>query len=159
MHKSLLEALQYSYFHDGLFGLFLGGKLVSQIVRDVPYALFTAIFYDLLQKFFENLNKDKKVGELSHQRQDAICGALAGGASTFLTTPMDVIKTRLMNSDCRYSSFLDALTQISSKEGLPAFFSGVDSRLLHKIPANGLFFLFYEAFRYLLGSVSKRSEQ
>ncbi|RYY72126.1 hypothetical protein EON63_21240 [archaeon] len=30
-------------------GLFTGGKLASQIVRDVPYALITAVLYDFLQ--------------------------------------------------------------------------------------------------------------
>ena len=36
-------------------------------------------------------------------------------------------------------------------EGPRAFFKGVTPRLLHKIPANGLFFLWYEVFRTLLG--------
>ena len=41
--------------------------------------------------------------------------------------------------------------QILKEEGVMAFFSGVSSRLMHKIPANGVFFLFYELFRGVLG--------
>eukprot|EP00620_Florenciella_sp_RCC1587_P022714 CAMPEP_0182558904 /NCGR_PEP_ID=MMETSP1324-20130603/2227_1 /TAXON_ID=236786 /ORGANISM="Florenciella sp., Strain RCC1587" /LENGTH=42 /DNA_ID= /DNA_START= /DNA_END= /DNA_ORIENTATION= len=36
------------------------------------------------------------------------------------------------------------------EEGLGAFMKGVVPRLLHKMPANSIFFLTYEAFRKLL---------
>ncbi|RYY72127.1 solute carrier family 25 protein [archaeon] len=92
-----------------------------------------------------------------------LCGALAGGASSFLTVPMDVVKTRLMTGGSMgnrpYTSLPHAITNIYAHEGISAFFTGWSSRLLHKIPANALFFVFFESFRVLLGAVDKRSEQ
>ena len=75
--------------------------------------------------------------------QDALCGGIAGGVGTLLTTPMDVVKTRLMSGgdDFRYASVGNAVARIVKEDGVSVFFSGTSSRLLHKIPANGLFYL------------------
>jgi solute carrier family 25 S-adenosylmethionine transporter 26 len=162
MHRDLTSVVMHSWKTEGFIGLFTGGKLASQVIRDVPYAIIGAIAYDALQglvmakrRAAEAAGKDtKSVGQV----QDALCGALAGGISTYLTTPMDVIKTRLMITD-KYSSVPDAIRRILREDGFATFFAGANSRLLHKIPANGLFFLVYESFRLMLGAVEHRSEQ
>lgn len=150
-------------------GLFGGGKLSSQIIRDVPYAVVTLVSYEILQsimtKYLEGIDRDNerrvkegggkgadkaKVSMLASKKvKDAICGALAGGLGSFVTGPMDVIKTRMMTGST-YKSVLDATLRIAKEEGLTTFFIGTTPRLMHKIPANGLFFLCYEAFRNLL---------
>ncbi len=65
---------------------------------------------------------------------------------------MDVVKTRMMTGK-EYKTIFDAIYRIGKEEGLMTFFVGTLPRLLHKIPANGLFFLFYEMFRGILGVV------
>jgi hypothetical protein len=173
-----MEAFRYSYEKEGFLGIFQNGKLTSQIIRDIPYAIIIAIVYDLLQVFINYLRYHRESGvteRLSsremfeagvkhkvakyHQLQDAFCGAVAGGLSSYLTTPLDVIKTRLMTGSSDYSSVGDALRRIYSEEGFSTFFNGAVSRVAHKIPANALFFLFLEAIRYMLGTVEVRSEQ
>jgi hypothetical protein len=148
--------------------LFGGGKLMSQIIRDVPYALFTAVAYDLLQRFFQQqiypwyMQHQARLPKHSYyQIQDSVSGAIAGGIATFLTNPQDVIKTRLMVVQHQDDplSVAAASRMIWEKEGLNGFFVGASSRLVHKIPGNGFFFLFYEAFRYMLGAVQQHSEQ
>jgi hypothetical protein len=64
-----------------------------------------------------------------------------------------------MTGGAHYTSVSDAVHRIIKEDGPATFFAGTSSRLLHKIPANGLFFLFYEAFRFMLGAVDKRSQQ
>lgn len=170
MHQSIFEAVQFSWEREGLLGLFASGKLTSQIIRDVPYAIITAVVYDILQIFMNRIrfqciksestfpqSKKEAIGKY-YQLQDAFCGAAAGGISSFFTTPMDVVKTRLMTTNS-YSSFLHATKTILRDEGFTTFFAGSTSRVLHKIPANALFFVFYEAFRFMFGAVSQRSEQ
>ena len=86
---------------------------------------------------------------------DAFCGATAGGLGSLLTTPMDVIKTRMMTGDSgRYASVLDAIRVMYRDEGAASFLIGALPRLAHKVPANGLFFLCYESFRTWLGVAS-----
>lgn len=82
--------------------------------------------------------------------KDALCGCVAGGFGSFATTPMDVVKTRMMTST-QSATVLEVVSQIAREEGLLTFFVGVGPRLMHKIPANGLFFLSYEAIRTFLG--------
>jgi solute carrier family 25 S-adenosylmethionine transporter 26 len=50
-------------------------------------------------------------------------GALAGAVTGVLTTPLDVIKTRMMTQGVsgRYSSILDCATKIAKEEGAAAF--------------------------------------
>lgn len=195
MHPNLVSAITYSIREEGILGLFSTGKLASQVLRDVPYAVIIAVSYELLQGAI-NRNRDQADNELSagssevittstasalptiigkatkkdssesqsrankapisaKQRttQDALCGSLAGGLSTLLTTPMDVVKTRLMSggTQYQYTSVGHAVLRIAQDEGVGAFFKGTSSRLMHKIPANALFYVFYEAFRSLLG--------
>eukprot|EP01040_Poterioochromonas_malhamensis_P011657 gene11657-12720_t len=168
LHQTIWEAATHSWQKEGPLGLFQQGKLASQIIRDVPYAIITAVIYDALQvlmnrwraKRREELGPGADVARVNqfYQVQDALCGAAAGGLSSFLTTPMDMVKTRLMTAT-HYHSFADALRRIAAEEGVASFFSGSASRVLHKIPANAMFFVFYEAIRFVVGAVEVRSEQ
>lgn len=218
VHKSTREAITYSFQKEGIFGLFGKGKLMSQIARDVPYAIVCLLTYEICQSAVKNYlsshsatttstatvdspststktmsTKTKSISKsttkstssysssttgFSHisnaniltvtknisqfidnsiykflsnrQLRDAFCGSVAGGLGSLLTTPMDVIKTRLM-TDTKYGSVWVAMTMIAKQEGLGTLFRGALPRLMHKVPANALFFLFYEAFRSLLG--------
>lgn len=174
-HSSTLEALQFSWRTEGITGIFGGGKLASQILRDVPYAIVTLVTYELLQalltKVIAKHNEKQLVQnqcivdsndghgkrlplQIDRKWKDAICGSLAGGLGSFVTTPMDVVKTRMMTGT-QFKSIFEAIYVIATKEGLHKFFAGTTPRLLHKIPANGLFFLFYEMFRGIFGAKSE----
>ena len=177
-HPSIYSALKHSIREEGVLGLFGTGKLAVQIMRDVPYAILMAVSYEALQGACNAYLKKKdalqtpiidlsakptkdtthllSVKPRKHRKstQDALCGSLAGGISTFLTTPMDVVKTRLMGGDhgeYDYTSVGNAVQRMLVEEGPKSFFIGTTGRLMHKIPANGLFYIFYESFRALLG--------
>ena len=80
-----------------------------------------------------------------------IAGATAGGFGAFMTNGLDVIKTRLQTDPEVYGGSVLLCTRMALEEGGPAvFMRGIVSRLIHKIPANGFFFFFFEAFRRLL---------
>jgi len=113
------------------------------MIRDVPYAVITLLSYEILQDMLKNSTFEKKLKNL-------IFGSVAGGIGTFLTTPMDLVKTRMMVGG-DYSGFLAAVVGIYEKEGIAAFLIGMGPRMAHKIPANGVFFFFYEIFRSVLG--------
>ncbi len=163
-HASTMEAIRHSMKTEGPLGLFTGGKLYSQILRDVPYAIVTLVSYEILQKFAARYREDRMRAEKmkdgsvkprGRKATDALCGAVAGGLGSLFTTPMDVVKTRMMvdlsgGKGNGYSSISECISRISQEEGIGSFFIGTGPRLLHKVPANGLFFLCYEGFRNLL---------
>ena len=62
----------------------------------------------------------------------------------------DLLKTRMMVGG-EYSTIFGAIQRIYKEEGAKAFLIGMGPRLMQKIPANGIFFLFYEVFKSALG--------
>ena len=170
-YATTMEAISHCMKNDGMSGIFAGGKLYSQILRDVPYAIVTLVSYEILQTLVTKRHERQRPqggktvrkgsdGKNSNIKRDtkatdALCGAIAGGWGSFLTTPMDVVKTRMMTSTgggsgSGYASVGECVRSIIEEEGLESFFIGTGPRLLHKVPANGLFFLCYEAFRSIL---------
>ena len=121
--------------------LFPKGGVAVQMIRDVPYAVATLFVYELLQGAFTGVAKER----------DFLLGGIAGGFGSWVTNPMDVVKTRLQtNSDLYGGSVLACTQQVWQEGGAAAFLRGSVPRLVHKVPANAFFFLFYETFRRLL---------
>lgn len=164
-HRTFAETLRYTLVEEGVWTLFGGGRLASQVLRDVPYAVLTAVLYDFLQRSLQQLRRRTPStvatqGKGGNEWVDAASGAIAGGVSTLLTTPLDVVKTRLMASThSEFASVGAAVAGIWRQEGAAGFFRGGASRLLHKVPGNALFFAAYELLRFVLGAVETRSEQ
>jgi hypothetical protein len=94
---------------------------------------------------------------------DFCLGGIAGGMGSWVTNPMDVVKTRLqVNSDLYSGSVLKCTQAVWQEGGASAFLRGSIPRLMHKVPANAFFFLFYELFRRLLRveeAVAKHEQQ
>lgn len=187
IHATAWDAISYSIKHEFPFGLFDKGKLSSQILRDIPYAIVTLVSYEILQNAIkrtveknqqnmkdkeemeiyleintnDNISNDNKVQNLtsdnndnndsknknknkninsylnfmepnskttgnkliSKKLRDALCGSLAGGLGSFVTTPMDVVKTRMM-ATAQYSTIAEAIFKIYNQEGFLTFFVG-----------------------------------
>jgi hypothetical protein len=144
-----------------LRAFFPKGGISAQMMRDVPYAVFTLVSYETLRSMYHRKNpkkNNKMMNGENHAKKtapwaDMMMGAIAGGIGSFLTNPMDVIKTR-MQMDTYGSLYQGSIwicaSQTLSKDGPAAFLRGSIPRLLHKVPANGAFFLFYEWFRHVL---------
>ena len=123
--------------------LFPKGGIAIQMIRDVPYAVVTLLLYETLQASLSQRTK----------AWDFCVGGIAGGLGSWVTNPMDVLKTRLQTdtAGALYGGSVVACAQAVWKEGSAmAFLRGSIPRLAHKVPANAFFFLFYEFFRRLL---------
>mmetsp|Transcript_18465 Transcript_18465/g.26544 ORF Transcript_18465/g.26544 Transcript_18465/m.26544 type:complete len:231 (-) Transcript_18465:64-756(-) len=148
VYTTTWEALSQMALNEGVRGFFPLGGVAIQMVRDIPYAMVTLVSYEWLKSALAPL---KQRGIFPEGAVDAITGALAGGLGSYVTNPMDVIKTRLQTDPELYSGSMAACFWATYQEGgAMAFLRGSVPRLLHKIPANGVFFLFYELFRTIL---------
>lgn len=133
-------------------GLFPTGGVASQMLRDIPYAVVTLLVYEHLRTVWK-ARAETQFPNVPTRAWDLLVGGLAGGVGSYVTNPMDVIKTRLQtDTHAMFGGSIVTCTQKTWAEGGPhAFLRGSLPRLLHKVPANAFFFLFYEFFRSVLG--------
>jgi solute carrier family 25 (mitochondrial S-adenosylmethionine transporter), member 26 len=126
--------------------LFPKGSVWIQMLRDVPYAVVTLLLYESLQQHFRKTSSQART-----PLRDALLGGFAGGVGSWITNPMDVVKTRLQTNSALYNGSIVSCCRAVWQEGGPAaLLRGSVPRLVHKVPANALFFVFYECFRRLL---------
>ena len=81
-------------------------------------------------------------------------GAIAGMPAAYLTTPCDVIKTRLQvearKGDTTYTSLRQCAATVYREEGFKAFFKGGPARILRSSPQFGFTLAGYEVLQKLL---------
>ncbi|EHK99443.1 putative Calcium-binding mitochondrial carrier protein Aralar2 [Glarea lozoyensis 74030] len=115
----------------GLVGLYKGAS--ACLLRDVPFSAIYFPTYNHLKRDIYGESPTKKLGIL----QLLTAGAIAGMPAAYLTTPCDVIKTRLQ-------------VEARKEEGFKAFFKGGPARILRSSPQFGFTLAMYEVLQNLL---------
>jgi len=97
----LMQAARQLYLKEGSLGFYRGFQATIQ--REIPFACLQYPLYELLRRSWTTrrakyMASDDAKYQLEPWR-GALCGSLAGGITGFLTTPLDVIKTRVMLSN------------------------------------------------------------
>ncbi|KAK4223870.1 putative calcium-binding mitochondrial carrier protein Aralar1 [Podospora fimiseda] len=126
----------------GLVGLYKGAS--ACLLRDVPFSAIYFPTYSHLKKDLFGESQTKKLGIL----QLLTAGAIAGMPAAYLTTPCDVIKTRLQvearKGDTQYTGLRHAAKTIWKEEGFRAFFKGGPARIFRSSPQFGFTLAAYE---------------
>ncbi|KAK2732001.1 mitochondrial aspartate-glutamate transporter agc1 [Myotisia sp. PD_48] len=129
----------------GLMGLYKGAS--ACLLRDVPFSAIYFPTYAHLKSDFFGESPTHKLGVL----QLLTAGAIAGMPAAYLTTPCDVIKTRLQvearKGETKYTSLRHAATTIMKEEGFKAFFKGGPARILRSSPQFGFTLAAYEVLQ------------
>ncbi|KAG8627018.1 hypothetical protein KVT40_004501 [Elsinoe batatas] len=132
----------------GLMGLYKGAS--ACLLRDVPFSAIYFPSYNHLKKDFFGESPTKKLGVL----QLLTAGAIAGMPAAYLTTPCDVIKTRLQvearKGDTTYTSLSHCARTVFKEEGFKAFFKGGPARIFRSSPQFGFTLAGYEVLQGLL---------
>nr|CDS28877.2 S adenosylmethionine mitochondrial carrier [Hymenolepis microstoma] len=99
-HLGIVGIFSNALRSEGLAGLYRG--YLSTIFRELPFSLIQYPIWEALKFSMQRYNQLRNCGvgdgELS-KGQFALCGALAGAFAGACTTPLDVIKTRIMLAD------------------------------------------------------------
>lgn len=114
---------------------------------------FSAIYfpsYNHLKRDFFGESPQKKLGIV----QLLLAGAIAGMPAAYLTTPCDVIKTRLQvearKGEQSYTSLRQCARIVWQQEGFRAFFKGGPARILRSSPQFGFTLAGYEVLQTML---------
>jgi solute carrier family 25 aspartate/glutamate transporter 12/13 len=132
----------------GLIGLYKGAS--ACLLRDVPFSAIYFPTYNHLKRDYFGESQTKSLGII----QLLTAGAIAGMPAAYLTTPCDVIKTRLQvearKGEASYKSLRHCAATIFRDEGFKAFFKGGPARILRSSPQFGFTLAAYEVLQGLL---------
>ncbi|GIL81674.1 hypothetical protein Vretimale_1310 [Volvox reticuliferus] len=135
-----IKGIQTILGREGLRGLYAGYG--AFMLRDLPFDAIEFVAYEQIKKAYSlTVKRELNPGETS------LVGAFAGGFTGVITTPLDVLKTRLMTQGAsgRYKNLFDATVTIARTEGLGAFMSGWQPRLIWISLGGFVFFPVLEA--------------
>lgn len=176
MHSTVKDSIKFIYKRQGYKGFYVG--LGSVLLREIPFDGIQFVLWErsktciLLQPFYE----DKK----SYVATSAITGGLAGKALMFvnmlcicklknilktlfntqvggiagiLTTPIDVIKTRMMTQDkIVYKNSISCMRALIKEEGCGVLCRGMGFRAVWLTLSGLLFFGSLETAKLALTS-------
>lgn len=141
----------------GLVGLYKGAS--ACLLRDVPFSAIYFPTYNHLKRDLYGESPTKKLGVLHL----LTAGAMAGMPAAYLTTPCDVIKTRLQvearKGETNYTGLRHAAQTIYKEEGFKAFFKGGPARILRSSPQFGFTLAAYEVLQNVLPMPGQADEQ
>lgn len=148
------EAVRLIVSKEGFKGLFVGYG--SFLLRDLPFDAIQFCIYEQLRIGYK-LAARRDLND----PENAIIGAFAGALTGAITTPLDVIKTRLMvqGSKNQYKGIVDCVQTIVREEGAPALLKGIGPRVLWIGIGGSIFFGVLESTKRLLAERHPKNQQ
>ncbi|KAJ8906507.1 hypothetical protein NDN08_003000 [Rhodosorus marinus] len=153
--RTISESVRYIYREHGL-GAFYAGYRTSLLMA-IP---FTTVQYSVYEFAKGVILRRKGIGEQDFSAgSHCLAGAVAGGTASAVTTPLDVVKTRLQTQGevgaRRYRDLRHAMKTIYLEEGIRGLFRGVQPRVLFFTPAAAICWTTYELSKHTLGLYSE----
>eukprot|EP00439_Symbiodinium_sp_Y106_P063518 s3085_g9.t2 len=147
-YKSSWKAVHSIFREDGFTGFFRG--YASTASRDAPFMLLLFLSYEQFKSWKIRLTFSQQgPAEIFAPWSDAetvLWGGISGTLAAWLTTPFDVIKTRIMTSNTSLS-FQEA---VKGTNGLAGLFRGAAPRSAWWFCVSSVFFASYERLRAVL---------
>jgi len=152
-------------------GVSLFRSLPTTLAMNVPYASLMMMSNESLRRLLNPTGTFSLPTFL-------VAGAISGGLAAAVTTPLDVIKTRLQTQGMslaktstgelggaprefkvRYNGFVEAFQAVSREHGYGGFFRGMAPRVLQIGPSCALSWCAYESVKQVLQSIAPKNEQ
>lgn len=166
-YKNLRDTITTVIKTEGLGALLFGYK--ATLARDLPFSALQFAFYEKFRQWaFKIEGKDTGTDDLSLV-SEIYTGACAGGLAGIITTPLDVVKTRVQTQQpsnvsltastkplkLSGSLFL-SLKTVYFSEGFLGFFSGVGPRFVWTSVQSSIMLLLYQMALRALNSSSPK---
>lgn len=143
-------------------GLYRGYGIT--LFREIPFAMIQFPLYEKLKLYFSLYNNNKNHDHHNHSQsctpfQAAISGSISGGIAAAITTPLDVIKTRLMIGKDRfnepYHGVKDVIQKTIQHDGRMALWNGIQPRVFWITLGGFIFFGVYEESKVFIDRIKK----
>lgn len=143
-------------------GLYRGYGIT--LLREIPFAMIQFPLYEKFKYYFSIYNKQKNDHSSSLSSpctpfQAAISGSISGGIAAAITTPLDVIKTRLMIGQDKfhvpYQGVVDVVQKTIQHDGRMALWNGIQPRVFWITLGGFVFFGAYEEAKHLIERINK----
>jgi solute carrier family 25 S-adenosylmethionine transporter 26 len=124
-------------------------SFASNYIYALPTDIIKFVAYESLKTTIYNKNENEKIEGL----EAAITGAIAGLIAQLSTTPLDVIRTRIMadlNNEKGDNNVVNKAKSILEEEGYLAFISGLSPRILRALASGAIQFTSYELTQNVL---------
>lgn len=158
-YNGLGDAIKSIARTEGMSAFAFGYK--ETLLRDLPFSALQFAFYERFRKWAISYQKSQDLPVYL----ELLTGAAAGGLAGTLTTPLDVIKTRIQTAisepseaktQSNYlgqSSTLRTLGSIYKNEGVLGLFSGVGPRFIWTGIQSSIMLLLYQVALKKLNSI------
>uniref|UniRef100_A0A3Q0SWQ1 Solute carrier family 25 member 28 n=1 Tax=Amphilophus citrinellus TaxID=61819 RepID=A0A3Q0SWQ1_AMPCI len=144
-YRGVLDCVGSLLRHEGPAAFYR--SYTTQLTMNVPFQALHFMTYEYLQ---ELLNPHRQYNPSSH----VVSGALAGALAAAATSPLDVCKTLLNTQEAQavrhISGLGEAFRMVYRMGGIPAFFKGVQARVIYQMPSTAISWSVYEFFKYII---------
>lgn len=162
--SSARHALWHIATREGIYaGLFAG--FGSFLLRDLPFDAIEFTSYEQMKLTWKSVSGGREL----RKHETAFIGAFAGMLTGAVTTPLDVVKTRLMTQGTRseeagqvvgekrlgkqrYRGVTDCVSRMVAEEGWRSLLKGIGPRVTWIGVGGGIFFFALEAAQSVLVS-------
>ena len=127
-------------------GLYTG--FVPTLIEDVPDTAVKFALYETLGSIYCSVTGKQRIEAAVYE--DLLMGGLAGSVAAAVTTPVDVVKTRMMISASTRPSLFKAVKMVAAEKNAAAWFSGGVPRATSSGLNSALFFCFFECLRTVM---------
>jgi solute carrier family 25 (mitochondrial S-adenosylmethionine transporter), member 26 len=116
--------------------------IAQTLFHDIPYGLVQWTTYELL-------TRSEALSFFPKHAVHVAVGMSAGALAAFVTTPLDVVKTRIVTRSSEYTGISQAVKKILVEDGARAFTRGWFFRVMHIAPGTGIYFgLFHLLYQF-----------
>jgi solute carrier family 25 iron transporter 28/37 len=160
-YRSMYDCLRSTMLKEGVRALYV--SLPPTLFMNIPYGSIMVAM---------NESSRKWLNPRGEHRLDVsmLAGAIAGASAALVTTPLDVVKTRLQIQDLqpcpvhpvgkvlaapssaglKYAGTASALSRVLAEEGLRGFFRGAGLRMLVHAPSVAISWTAYDTAKRAL---------
>jgi len=152
-YKSFTDGVVRIVKEDGVGMLWRGCN--PTVVRAMFMTAGQVAFYDQFKYLLTRTKYFRSDSQVTH----FTAASGAGFVTTIICSPVDVVKTRIMNFNGKdgifYKGVWDCFVKTYKNEGVPAFFKGFVPNFARLVPHTILTFLFLEQLYKLTGNTSQ----